>query len=374
MIIALSARPYVEAAVKAGFAVTAIDAFADAQTTALAEKSFAVQYGQNGFDAESLIAALDALDTGRFIGFAYGSGFEAQPALLARLAERLPLIGNSPELVAAIKNPARFFAALEQLHIPYPRVSDSIAGSDADDYLLKLVGGTGGTHIRPANARQILPAAQYYYQQKIVGSPLSILFLADKQAIAVIGFNEQWLHPSADAPYRYGGAVSHTPLPQAVKAQLVDAAQKLTHSFGLVGLNSLDAIVTADNRVFVLEINPRLSATVDLYHYAQPDLLRWHVQVCLRVSNLNPQPADTQSHYSHAHAIVYATQAMMLTEPLPWPEWVVDTPSVDQLPLKISAGDPVCTVIAEAEHAAAAKKLAQCRVAIVENLLQSKHI
>lgn len=352
--------------------MTAIDAFADAQTTALAEKSIAVQYGPHGFDAESLIAAVDALDTGRFIGFVYGSSFEAQPELLVRLAERLPLIGNAPEVVAAVKNPARFFAALEQLHIPYPQVSQSIAGTDANDYLLKRGDGSGGTHIRPANAQDCSPAAQYYYQQKIAGCPVSILFLADKHVIEVIGFNEQWLSSSADAPYRYGGAVSNIPLPQTVKQQLVGAAQKLTHSFGLVGLNSLDAIVTADNQVFALEINPRLSATVDLYHFAQPDLLWRHVQVCLGASGLKLQPTDTQSQHSHAHAIVFAAQAMMLTEPLPWPEWVVDTPSADQLPLKVSAGAPICTVIAEADHAAAAKKLAQGRVAIVENLLQSK--
>lgn len=351
--------------------MTAIDAFADTQTAALAEKSIAVQCGHHGFDAEPLITAVDALNIRRFIGFVYGSGFEAQPELLVRLAERLPLIGNAPEAVAAVKNPARFFSALDQLHIPYPQVRHSITVADADDYLLKFGGGSGGTHIRPANARDISPVAQYYYQQKIAGCAVSLLFLADKQTIELIGFNEQWLHPSADAPYRYGGAVSHTPLPQAVKIQLVDAAQKLTRSFGLVGLNSLDAIVTSDNQVFVLEINPRLSATVDLYHFEQPEMLQRHVQLCRGASALKSEPVASRSH--HAHAILYAAQEMVLKEPLPCLEWGVDTPSADQLPLKISAGDPVCTVIAEADHAAAAKKIAQHRVAIVENLLQSGH-
>lgn len=353
--------------------MTAIDAFADEETEALAEKSIAVQYGNHGFDAQTLIAAADTLDASRFIGFVYGSGFEAQPELLARLAERLPLIGNSSEVVAALKNPARFFAALAQLHIPYPQVSQSIAAGDADDYLLKFGGGSGGTHIRSANDQDFSPAAQYYYQQKVAGCPVSILFLADGQEVEVIGFNEQWLNPSVDAPYRYGGAVNHVPLPQHVKTQLIDAANKLTHHFGLIGLNSLDAMVTADSQVWVLEINPRLSATVDLYHTEQPDLLLRHVKVCLGETGLNQHVAGPIDTPHKAHAIVYAKVKMELTAPLPWPEWVVDTPRHSQYTKKISPGDPVCSVFACSEQADIAKKLAQSRVDAVINLLQSVH-
>ena len=58
-------RPHVEAAVKAGFVVTAIDAFADVQTAAMAEKSIAVAYDSQGFHADALIAAVGALDISR---------------------------------------------------------------------------------------------------------------------------------------------------------------------------------------------------------------------------------------------------------------------------------------------------------------------
>ncbi len=386
MIIALSTRPFVDAAVKAGYAVTAIDAFADEQTVALAEKSMVVAYGRNGFDANALMVALDALDLGQFDGFVYGGGFESQPELLFKLTEKLPLIGNCSDTVAAVKTPAVFFAALQRLNIKYPEVCYAYPEARASTYLTKFAGGSGGMHMYSADARNSLLEGEYYYQKKIHGRPVSLLFLANKHDIEVVGFNEQWLSPSADTPYRYGGAVSHMELSTSVQQQLMNAAQKLTVEFGLLGLNSLDAIVaetgTAEyvsrpgGEVFVLEINPRLSATFDLYSSAEHNLFERHVNVCLSKISLNHDDLNRNAAYQlglkcKAHAIVYATEQIALSAPTVWPDWVSDTPPLSEKVFIISIGEPVCTVHACADTADMAKKIAQSRVEIIQNLLQS---
>lgn len=369
--------------------VTAIDAFADKQTVTLAEKSIAIAYGRQGFDADALMVVLDTLDLSRFTGVVYGSGFEAQPALLIKIAAKLPLLGNSADTVAAVKTPAVFFAALQQLNIDYPGVSDSPPENDSNDYLIKFAGGSGGTHIRSANSQVCLLGGNDYYQKKINGRPVSLLFLANKYDIEVIGFNEQWLDTSADGPYRYGGAVSHVKLSTCVKQQLIDAAQKLTTEFSLVGLNSLDAIVgdtvntanaSAHNeQVFVLEINPRLSATVDLYNNAKHNLFERHVNaclinnICLNNDDLNQNETYQLNLQCNAHAIVYATEAIELLAPVLWPDWVIDTPQLNEKMFMISAGEPVCTVLASADSADTAKRIAQSRVKSIQNLLQSFH-
>lgn len=360
---------------KAGYVVTAIDAFADAQTVAVAKQAIVVAYGRQGFDAEALLAALDGLDLSQFAGVAYGSGFEAQPELLADISAKLPLIGNSADTVAAVKNPAVFFAALQRLNINHPRVSYALPDEHANDYLLKFAGGSGGAHIRSAGSHGCLLEHNYYYQQKIDGQPVSLLFLANKHDIEVIGFNEQWLDPAADAPYRYGGAVSNVELSTCVQQQLIDAARKLTREFSLQGLNSLDAIVetAGSDRVFVLEINPRLSATVDLYSFAKLNLLQRHVDICLNADDLSQYGADQSSSQFKAHAIVYALAETTLPAPLSWPDWVTDTPLLGENVVTISAGAPACSVYAHADSAEAAKKLAQSRVKLVQNLLQSFH-
>jgi len=337
-----------------------------------------VAYGRNGFDANALMVALDAMDLSQFDGFVYGSGFESQPELLLKLAEQLPLIGNYPDTVAAVKTPAVFFAALQRLNINYPEVCYAYPETHASAYLIKFSGGSGGMHVHAANVHNCLLEGEYYYQKKTHGRPVSLLFLANKHDIEVIGFNEQWLSPSPDSPYRYGGAVSHVKLSTSVQQQLMNAAQKLTVEFGLLGLNSLDATVAEignasglDGEVFVLEINPRLSATFDLYGSTELNLFERHVNVCLNHDGLNQNAVYQSSLQSKAHAIVYATEQIALSAPLLWPDWVSDTPLLSQKILTISVGEPVCSVLACADTADMAKKIAQSRVEIIQNLLQS---
>lgn len=370
------------------------------QTAVLAEKSVAVAYGRHGFDAEALMAVVDDLDLSRYIGFAYGSGFEGQPQLLARLSEKLPLIGNSPDAVAAVKHPATFFAALKRLGIQHPDVRYSLPEPCPHDYLIKSGGGCGGTHIRSVRQLQPVLADTDYYQRKIDGQSISLLFLSNPHGVEVIGFNEQWLSPAAHAPYRYGGAVSNPVLAPGIREQLMHAAEMLAREFGLTGLNSIDAIAatanadaaaTADSPVFVLEINPRLSATVDLYSAAATKLFELQVQACLKTYSQNlrgrrshDQDPHNQNPYAqpqrnmqqptrqhNAHAIVYAAAALELAAPVSWPDWVTDIPARHEKRLSIPAGEPVCTVLASAGSADAAKKLAQGRVETMQSLLQS---
>jgi len=359
------------------------------QTAALAEKSVVVAYGRDGFDAEALMAAVDALDLSHYIGFAYGSGFECQPQLLAALSEKLPLIGNSPDVVAAVKHPATFFAALTRLGIRHPDVCHALPQQHPHDYLIKSGGGCGGTHIRTASQLHPALAETDYYQRKIDGHSISLLFLANPHGVEAIGFNEQWSSPAAHAPYRYGGAVSNPVLTPGVQEQLLHAAQKLAREFGLTGLNSIDAIVATadadiaaatDSPLYVLEINPRLSATVglytmdlhteDLHRDAALNLFELHVQACRNPHSQSERNLQQPDRQCNAHAIVYAAAALELAAPVPWPDWVTDMPACHEQAMIIPAGEPVCTVLASSADSEVAKKLAQGRVETMQSLLQ----
>jgi predicted ATP-grasp superfamily ATP-dependent carboligase len=356
----------------AGYAVSAIDAYADALTLALCEQVSIVAYDNHGFKADGLLAALDEFDLNAFVGVVYGSGFEAQPELLNSIAERLPLIGNCAEVVKNVKNPLTFFAALQKQHIAYPAVSVALP-NDIEDMVIKSIGGCGGGHIQNLDLATTTLDGTNYCQQKIEGDAVSLLFVADSLAIEPIGFNLQWLSASADAPYRYGGAAGNADFSSAVKSQLIKAANALTLAFGLRGLNSLDAIVRQNagrEQVYVLEINPRLSATLDLYTHAMPDVFEKHIQTCQGNALIqNQKKANT---LSKAHAIVYADQDLSVNSDIEWPKWVKDNPSSYKQTVKIESGAPVCTVIAEAATAHAAKALAQARVIDIQQLLKQK--
>lgn len=374
----------------AGYSVVAIDAFSDSQTAELAERAFIVKYDDIGFDAEDLLRTLRGLDNpslegsgfclNQFAGFVYGSGFEAQPDLLQKVAALITVIGNDSTTLSAVKDANVFFPAMESLNISYPETSKHLpADADLSCYIRKFSGGSGGVHIQPASLIQGRDLEHHYFQRKLAGVPVSLLFIANSNDVEVVGFNEQWVSASARLPFRYGGAVSHAILPVVVQEQLIAAARQLTMTFGLLGLNSLDAIVhSVDSdvgsvQVSILEINPRLSATVDLYD-DRTDLFERHVQASMHKHLFGKHPKQCEfESVSKAHAVVYAEVDVTLEKEIVWPSWATDTPSMKNEPLKIVAGAPVCSVLASARNAVIAKKEVLTRVQQIKKLLESTH-
>lgn len=341
LIAAISSRPFVKAAVTAGYAVVALDVFADVDTQRAAEQVYKIDYANSGFDAKQFEAALDQIDTDHMQGFAYGSGFEAQPDLLERIAKRLPLIGNTPEVVRKLKDASYFFGVLDSLAIQHPDVSFR-ALEAADGWICKEQGGSGGTHVLNADANQALPKGQYY-QRVMDGVPISVLFAANGSEVQVVGFNQQWVAPIAGKPYRYGGIVGHANLPLAIKKALQETAKKITSAFGLLGLNSLDVIWQGEH-YWVLEINPRLSSTLDLYQSKESDLFALHVQAVS--GDLSRFP--TISSRSKARNVLYAVQDLVIPKDFIWPDWVADIPMALTA---IPQYQPICTVLADADTA-----------------------
>lgn len=344
---------------QAGYEVTALDVFADADTRQAASEVIKIGYANGGFVATEVEDALTQLDLPSYLGLVYGSGFETQPALLEWIAARLPLIGNKPIVVKNLKRALQFFTLLDALGVRHPEVSFRPL-DDANGWLQKNAGGSGGMHVMPASPGEHLPKG-CYFQREISGTPVSALFLADGQQARIVGFNQQWVTAAPGMPFRYGGVVSHANLPEAIKQQLADYAQKLTNAVGLRGLNSLDGVML-DDELWVLEINPRLSSTFDLYQSEQANLFDLHVNAALsKKFNWPKLPGKAK-----ARDIFYAPYDLDFKEHVDWPEWVADIPLQHS---QIAAENPVCTVLAEAESAAMARELVITRTNMLKNII-----
>jgi predicted ATP-grasp superfamily ATP-dependent carboligase len=376
LVIAISARPFVAAAIEAGYQVTAIDGFADQQTVDLTHVAILVAYNEYGFNATALLGEIAKLDATQYLGFVYGSGFEAQPDLLEAISGTIPLIGNVSSSVKAVKTPARFFATLKLANIAHPKTylqptMDPLAG-----YLQKFSGGCGGTHIKIVTDKVSRFENNRYYQEKIEGQPVSLLFLACANKIAPVGFNEQWISSTTAMPFRYGGAVSQIKLNLSLQQQMIEAAKVLTQQFNLVGLNSLDGIVQ-DDIFYVLEINPRLSASFDLYatDSVEQNLMDLHIQASLNHNLLLTMDIDKSVPViprSKACVVIYAIEDMSISATFAWPDWVIDCPySQDKNDdIRLLAGQPICSVVAQADDAGVAKEIVDTMVKIINNLLQ----
>lgn len=358
---------------RAGFEVAAIDGFADEQTRALCRKWRIAPFDEKGFKAKALLQALQQFDWTQLDGFVYGSGFESQPELLHQIHTRIPVLGNYSAVVAGVKTPEVFFAALKQLGILHPDWYQARPEA-LQDTLVKRTGGSGGAHIQYAQAALHGLDAPHYFQRKVEGESVSVLFAANGQSVDVLGFNLQWLSPAEHAPFRFGGAVGNADLSLAVKSQLRLAAEMLTQHFGLLGLNTLDAVVSRSGhmeQVWVLELNPRLSATVDVYAEQCPDIFERHILSCIE-KTFKTLPVTVQG--SRAFAVVYADDDIHIPADFTWPAWVKDNPPMNAQGIKIKAGEPVCTVHAIAEQANQAEKLAQQRAETILELLKQQNL
>lgn len=322
-----------------------------------AVQSVQLGYAHGGFDADDIRQKLFPLLTPD-TRFVYGSGFETQPELLAEIAERCRLQGNHPETVRVVKDPGRFFSLLASHDIPFPETA-LLAPAMLEGWLSKRIGGSGGTHVVPVTEKG---GAQRYYQRLMPGRPCSLLFLANGRDIQPVGFNEQYLAPLPEMPYRYGGAASGVELPLPVRAAMLRAAEKLAASLQLYGLNSLDCLVHEDD-MRVLEVNPRLSATFALYDagHSGAGLLQAHLDACS-----GRLPAVLPAEQAQAHLIYYAPFDLALPASMAWPEWVADVP---MQPARVAVGEPLCTVLAVAENADAAYALAQVRIAALTQMI-----
>lgn len=358
VIAAISSRPYVKAAVDAGYDVIAIDTFLDQDTQALAKQCFYVPCVNYQFDKVSFLNTLSSTIAayGRDVltGLCYGAGFEGQPVLLAEIQKQLPLLGNLPGAVQKCKDPVGFNQFCQRHGFATPAITMETPTS-SKGWLVKTKGASGGGHIKFAEQQVSALSADQYYQQFQPGIPVSCLFLAGESGASIVGVNEQWVASSTDGPFQYGGAASQLQLSDDVLAEFKRFIAVATSHFGLKGLNSVDALLD-DGRLVFLEINPRLSATMDLYATQESSLLASHVAAFQSNAATLPNVLSEPK----AHQIVYATTLTHSQTDKTWPEWVRDIPNVPQT---FEAGMPICTVVSHANTTEAAKQLAQTRAA-----------
>jgi predicted ATP-grasp superfamily ATP-dependent carboligase len=309
---------------------------------------------------DELIPALEILSRGRApAGVVCGTGFEDRPEVLAAIAERWTLVGNRPGVVARVKDPMEFADLCRAGVIPHPEVSYA-RSADPQAWLVKRRGGAGGHHVTPP-APETAAAPGRYFQRRMPGTPVSAMFLADGRRATVLGFSAQWASPTPTQPYRYGGAVAPTVISPTLAADLSEAIRRIMAAVPLVGLNSADFLVQSDDW-WLLEINPRPGATLDIFEPEGGSLFARHVAACGGV--LDSRPAmrkSAKAAAAQAAGIVYAERDIPVP-PIDWPDWTADRPRPGSA---VNAGEPLCTVWAAAATPDEAKRLVVHRSELV---------
>ncbi len=331
LIIASSGRMLAQAAKNAGLKPLVIDLFADLDTQGCAAAFYRIPLLTEQHLAPAVDYFIHCYAVAHVI---YGSGFEYCPESLNYLNSRLILLGNSPDTFVKLHNKPEFFSVLAALDIASPEVAFT-APNDADDWLVKPMQGQGGMGIKRF-LNNNTAKSPCYWQKYQAGTQHSVLFLANGQLMQVLGFNTQWTAGSSGTEeFIFSGVTHSSDLSNEHKARVTDWLDKIVPVFMLKGLNSLDFIQSGVNS-YVLEINPRPSASMQLY---DGDLIIDHIRASQgELSDYN----FVQNGYS-AYQIVYADRDVLIPEAFLWPDWCMDLPEPGSL---IQTGQPVCSIIA----------------------------
>jgi uncharacterized protein len=362
LIAGFSGRALAASARRAGYLPLVADVFGDEDTraAALAYRGLTMDF-QHGLNAEELLSALEALAAvAPPMGIVCASGFEDRPELIAALAKRWRLLGNAATLIARLKDPTALAALCRTQGVPHPPTRTT-PPRDPSGWLVKRRGGAGGVHVHPAPGR---PGKTIYYQRRVPGRAISALLLANGRTASVLGLSAQWPAPAPDKPFRYGGAMRPAAADPACAASLAESVHRLATAVGLRGLNSMDFIVHED-AFWLLEINPRPGATLDIFEPARGSLFALHVAAC---AGALPRRPPTLAG-AMAHAILYADQGWPSLPAIAWPDWTADRP---RPATAVGRGQPICSVLARASTGAGAQALLANRMTALRNALEAR--
>jgi predicted ATP-grasp superfamily ATP-dependent carboligase len=306
---------------------------------------------QTGIDENQIVETLTKLAGGDApIGVVFGSGFERKPEIIDAISRKFSVAGNSAKTIRLVKDPISLSRLCSDLKIPHPDIRFD-SPQHPRDWLTKLIGGAGGSHVKPVNGDA--SSHEHYFQRFISGKNLSALFLANRDKAHIVGFSRQWSSPSKHTPFRYGGAVRLRRYDREKTTLIGDWLTALTRRTGLAGLCSAD-FIDGDSGLHLIEINPRPGATLDIFDSDETPLIREHLRAVMGSSISVPAYRG-----SAASAIAYTARAISAFPQVAWPAMTADH---QMQGTALAAGDPVCTVFATADSATAAMKAVKSRV------------
>jgi predicted ATP-grasp superfamily ATP-dependent carboligase len=372
LIAGVTTRALAQSAAKAGYRVTAVDAFGDLDLREVAEViSVRGRHPGAGAFARAMASAL--LPAGLV---AYTSNFENYPGAVGRLSQGRCLLGNPPQVLTRVRNPIELTRVLRRhgLATPETRATPPSMGSARGSWLLKPRRSGGGHGIELWSPHHPLPRNRYL-QRLISGIAGSIVFAANGNAAVVLGFSRQLVGDSRLGAhgFRYCGNIlgtASTPLFPRQRELLEKAAalaEIVTREFGLLGLNGIDFI--ARNGVpYPIEVNPRYSSSMELVERAHHiSMFRVHTDACRGILPTVAAPGILMT----GKAIVFARRDVVLGDTQPWTRqaWLADIPHPGE---RVGRGQPICTVLAEAGDEKACYRLLVRRAAEVYRLVEAR--
>ena len=201
--------------------------------------------------------------------------------LAASLVERgVKIIGTDLQAIDRAEDRKQFEAIMRQAGIPQPEaqaVTDIEEGVKAAERIgypvlvrpsfvlggraMQIVGNTETLRYYLHNAVEINTNSPVLVDKYIMGKETEVDAICDGKDVFIPGIMEHVEHTGVHS----GDSISVYPsfsLSQTVKDQIIEYTIKLGKAINIIGLYNIQFIVDNDEKVYVIEVNPRSSRTV----------------------------------------------------------------------------------------------------------------
>jgi predicted ATP-grasp superfamily ATP-dependent carboligase len=342
LIIGASTRAAAMSARRAGMTPWCADLFADADLERIAtvRKIAADDY------PEGLLGALADAPPAPVM---YTGALENRPDLIACITQ--PLIGNSAEVLRAVRSAERWYQCLRDNDLPCLAIA--VKPTTSERWLLKPRKGASGFGIQPY-VGQAFNSRTHFLQERLDGIPCSGIFLGLEQDAAFLGITQQligtpWLNASE---FHYAGNIGPLPVPASTTFRMIELGSTLAREFHLRGLFGIDLILR-DGVPWPVEINPRYTASVEILERSfRLPMLRWHRQAF--EDEALSEPAPSPAGMIWGKGILYARATIDFPAEGPWSAALaagIDVDSVEYADIPhagevIEQGRPVLTIFA----------------------------
>jgi predicted ATP-grasp superfamily ATP-dependent carboligase len=320
-------------------------------------------------------------------------GCENLPEELAVWRTRTQVAFASEVAVNRVRDPDWVAGVLREAGSPalgvanrgnFPSESEGSLGT----WLVKPIRGAGGQGIRAWRPSEVI-SSDGYLQEYREGEPVSAAYVATEAGVELIGLTRQLIGLAyGTGRFGYAGNILWDRTEEAIERNVREQARRvgecLGEESGLRGVFGIDGVLDAAGQWWVVEVNPRYTAAMELWERGGRPVLMEHLAATLggmwaRRDGTPKQvlPDSRAAGLVMGKRIVYAERCgravglaqLAAAGDTQWrPEWVADLPADGQL---FSPGEPVCTVFAEeATDAACRAALAnRARRVLTEHLL-----
>jgi predicted ATP-grasp superfamily ATP-dependent carboligase len=285
-----------------------------------------------------------------------GSGFDDNSDALKPIEKRGYLMGNSITRMNGVRDHSTLDKIANALYLQRPKeivtsFKEAEECIDKIEYpcVIRPLTSGGGSGIRLVRNRtdfkntikkRFSDESRFRIQEYITGFDISSSILSSKSTHQCISVQGQLIGmPTAGKNCGFGYCGNYYPavIPKQIVNRISALSQVVCEKLNLIGSNGLDFVVDTANKIFLMEVNPRLQGTLEMLESAgNISITEAHVRA------INGVPLERKPTFKPVvKMIVYSRKDGAVPDLSKFSNVVDRTPKG----VIVHQGDPICTII-----------------------------